>query len=141
MTIRDDLKAQSIAALKAGDKLTRVRLGGVLAKFIEAEKAAGFDGWTDAAQQKIVVSYVKQLKGALEQLGDRPLADDYRGEIELLAPYLPKMLSEAETRAIVEPLAADVRGIGQLMGMVMRGHKGKVDPALVRSIGESLGLK
>ena len=139
--IRDDIKARSIAALKARDSETRSRLGGILARFLEVEKSAGFDGWTDAKQQEIVAKYVKQLTASLEAMKGSKVAEAYAGEIALLAPYLPTLLDEAATRELVAPLAEQARGLGQFMGMVMKSHKGKVDARIVRAIGQELGLK
>ena len=139
--IRDDIKRRSIAALKARDSETRSRLGGVLARFLEIEKSEGFDGWTEQAQQDVVAKYCKQLKASVEAMKGSPVAEGYQAEIDLLAQYLPKMLNESETRALVAPLADGARGLGQFMGMVMKQHRGKVDPAIVRAVGQSLGLK
>ncbi len=138
--VRDELQKRSIEALRARDKVTRAQLSGVLGLFTEQEKAVGFDGWTEESQRALVARYVKSLKGASESMGDHPQAAAYRREIELLAPYLPQLLGEAETRAIVEPLVAECTALGQLMGRVMKDHKGKVDPQLVRSIAQELGL-
>jgi uncharacterized protein YqeY len=64
----------------------------------------------------------------------------FRAEIGLLEPYLPQLLDEAATRELVTPLAEGARNLGMFMGSVMKAHKGKVDPALVRRIGGELGL-
>ncbi len=139
--IREDIKARSIAALKARDSATRSRLGGILARFLEVEKSAGFDGWTESKEQEIVAKYVKQLSASLEAMKGSKVADGYAAEIALLDQYLPKMLDEAATRELVAPLAEQARGLGQFMGLVMKAHKGKVDPRLVRAVGMDLGLK
>ena len=138
--IREQLKAQSIEALKAGDKQTRARLVGVLARFLEEEKSLNFNGFTEQSERALVSSYVKMLKSALEPLGDSALAESYRAEIGLLEPYMPQLLDEAATRVIAVPLAEGARNLGMFMGAVMKSHKGKVDPALVRRIGQELGL-
>jgi len=138
--VRETIQKQSIEALKARDKRTRSLLGGVLAAFIEEEKKEGFSGFTEESERAIVSRYVKQLQGAVDQMGDRPVAQDYRDEIALLSPYMPQLLSEDETRALIAPLAEQARGLGQFMGLVMKDHKGKVDPKLVRAIGQELGL-
>ena len=139
--IREDIKARSIAALKARDSATRSRLGGILARFLEVEKSAGFDGWTESKEQEIVAKYVKQLSASLEAMKGSKVAEAYAAEIGLLDQYLPKMLDEGATRELVAPLAEQARGLGQFMGLVMKEHKGKVDPRLVRAIGMDLGLK
>ncbi len=141
MSIRDDLKSRSIAALKARDKATRTALSGVLALFTEKEKEAKFSGWDDAGEQALVASYVKKLKAALSEMRPGEVADGYRFEIGLLEPYLPKLLNRDETKNLVAPLIGQARSLGQLMGMVMKEHKGKVDAKLVREIAQELGLK
>lgn len=141
MSIRDQLKAQSIAALRARDADTRSRLVGILARFTEVEKERGFAGWSEDKERTMVAAYVKQLRGALDELAGTALAEAYQAEIALLAPFLPQLLDAEATRALVAPLAEQARSIGQFMGLVMRSHKGKVDPALARAIGEELGLK
>ncbi len=141
MSVREEIKARSIAALKARDKDTRARLSGVLGRFTEVEKSGKFDGWTDEKERTVVASYVKALKGAVKDMPGTSLADSYTAEIMLLEPYLPQLLGKEETQKLVEPLIAGCRSIGQLMGMVMKEHKGKVDPSLVRTIAAELGLK
>ena len=138
--IKEQLKALSIKALKEGDKATRARLGGILSEFLSEEKAEGFSGHTEESERKLVARYVKQLEGALGQMGDRPIADDYRAEIALLRPFLPQLMNEAATRDLVAPLAEQAGSLGQFMGLVMKEHKGKVDPKIVRALGQEFGL-
>lgn len=138
--VRDELKARSIAALKARDKETRTLLSGVLAKFLEVEKSGTFTEWTDAAQRELVGKYVKQLKGSLSDLGGTDLGAAYQAEIDLLEPFGPQLLDEAATRAILEALVGKVSGVGPVMGKVMGQYKGKVDPGLVRRLAQELGL-
>lgn len=138
--VRDELKAQSIAALKARDKETRTLLSGVLAKFTEVEKSGTFTEWTEQAQRELVGKYVKQLEGSLKDLAGTELGAKYQAEIDLLDPYLPKLLDEAATRAILEPLVGQVKGVGPVMGRVMGKYKGQVDPGLVRKLAGELGL-
>ena len=138
--VREELKAMSIKALKARDKETRARLSGVLAEFTSAEKDGKFKGWTEEAERTLVAKYVKRLKGSLSELEGTDLGASYAAEIALLEPFTPQLLDEAATRALVEPLVGQVKGIGPLMGRIMKTHRGKVDPALVRRIAEELGI-
>jgi len=139
--IQDELRQRSKEALKARDKDTRLALSSILGRFGEAEKAVKFDGWTEESERALVASHVKGLKQAVDQMKTGAVVEQYRKEIALLEPYLPQLLDEAATRALVEPIAANARALGQFMGMVMKQHKGKVDPVLVRRIGGELGLK
>ena len=138
--IRNDLRRRSREALKARDKETRALLSSILGKFTEREKAARFDGWTEELEQEVVARHVKGLRQGIEQMKTGPVVDGYRTEVALLEPYLPRLLDEAATRELVEPLAGEARGIGQFMGRVMKQYRGQVDPQLVRRIGEELGL-
>ena len=139
--IQDELRLRSREALKAGDKDKRLALSSILGKFGEAEKTARFDGWSEEAERALIASHVKGLKQAVDQMKSGPVVEQYLKEIVLLEPYLPQLLDEAATRALVEPIAANARALGQFIGMVMKEHKGKVDPVLVRRIGGELGLK
>ncbi len=138
--IRDDIRRRSREALKARDRETRGLLTSILGKFTEVEKASRFDGWTEDLEQEVVARHVKGLRQGIEQMKSGPIVDGYHKEIALLEPYLPTLLDEAATRELVTPIAERARNIGQFMGMVMKEHRGKVDPKLVRQIGEELGL-
>lgn len=139
--IREEIKAKSIAALRAGDKSTRSLLSGILGRFSEVEKSAGFSGWTEDGERKVVAAYVKSLKGSIDMMAGSDLAAAYQSEVDLRAPYLPQVLDEAATRALVEGLVPECGGLGQLMGRVMKDHKGKVDGGLVRRLAMEAGLK
>lgn len=139
--VRDELKRLSIEALKRKDTETRTRLSGVLSKYLEEEKSGNHSGWTDESERMVVGRYVKVLEGSLDELGNSPLAAAYRSEIELLRPFLPQLLDEAATRALVVALVPTVKGMGQLMGLIMKDHKGKVDAAIVKKIATELGVK
>jgi uncharacterized protein len=139
--IQDEIRQRSKEALKAGEKDTRLALSSILGRFGETEKSGRFEGWTEEAERGLIATHVKGLKQAVEQMKTGAVVERYRMEIALLEPYLPQLLDEAATRALVEPIAANARALGQFMGLVMKEHKGKVDPVLVRRIGGELGLK
>ena len=138
--VREQLKAMSIAALRARDKETRARLSGVLAEFLSVEKSGSFDGWTEEKERELVGRYAKKLKGSMKELEGTELGASYAAEVALLEPFGPQLLDEAATRALLEPLVGQVSGVGPLMGRVMKTHKGKVDPGLVRRLAQELGI-
>ena len=62
-------------------------------------------------------------------------------EIDYLSPFLPQVLDEDATRALVQETIAqlavsDPKRIGQVMGAIMKAHKGEVEADLVRRIAE-----
>lgn len=138
--VREQLKAMSIAALRARDKETRARLSGVLAEFLSLEKSGKFDGWTEAKEREVVGKYAKRLNSSLKDLAGTDLGASYAAEVALLEPFGPQLMDAAATRALLEPLVGQVQGVGPLMGRVMKTHKGKVDPGLVRQIAKELGI-
>lgn len=139
--LKDTFRDLSNQALKNKDADTRRIMNSIMAKFLEVEKSGTFTGWTESLEQDTIRSYIKSLQKAIEQLGDSPVAQAYQREIAVLSGFMPKLMDEAETRALIEPLVPQCKNMGQLMGMVMKTHKDKIDPALVRKVAMELGLK
>jgi len=118
-------------------------------KSLVAEKrtAPGFvGGVTDELIIGVMGTYSKKLAKTIEEVvaagrGDSPVLETYRFEIELLKGWLPAKLDEDATRAIIRGLISESGlsgpgAAGRLTGMVMKGHKDEVDPALVRKVIE-----
>lgn len=139
--LKDTFREQSNQALKNKDVETRKVMNNIVSKFLEVEKSGTFTGWTEALEQDTVRSYIKSLQKAIEQIKTGPVVEGYQREIDMLATYLPKQMDEAETRALVESLLPNARGMGQLMGLVMKNHRERANPELVKRIATELGLK
>ncbi len=139
--LKEKFKELSNQALREKDTETRKIMNNILAKFLELEKSGTFQAWTPQLEQDTIRSYIKALQKSLEQMKPGPVTESYQREIDVLSSFLPKALSEEETRALVVPLAENAKSIGQLLGAVMKEHRGKVDPEVVRRIGAELGLK
>lgn len=100
----------------------------------------------DEDVRAIVAGYVKQLKKSLpefEKGGEaaREAIEGIRFEIAYLEPFLPQLMDEDATRAVVAEAVEEAghppaRMSGKVIGMVMKTHKGEVDPALVRRLVE-----
>lgn len=116
-------------------------------KHMERRTAAGFKGpLDDALWLDVISSYQKQLRKAREEyagLGERgaeklPQLDF---EIEVCGRFLPKMAGEDEVRAAVKEAIArlgvtDAKQAGKVLGDIMKAHKGKFDPAMVKRLIE-----
>lgn len=140
--LKDEFQAKTREALKARDAETRKIMGNILAKLLEVEKSEGFKGWTPELEADTVRSYIKSLQKSIEAMPGSPMAQAYEAEIAVLQAYLPQMMSLEETLAIAGPYAEKANGkLGPFMGQLLKDHKGKVDAALARKVGESLGLK
>jgi uncharacterized protein len=139
--LMSDLKT----AMKARDKATIAAIRMVRSRIGEKRTAKGAKELDDAAVLAVIQSYTKSLAGAVEDFrkggtpDDDPAIADLYAEIALLQPYLPKLLDEAATAAIVDAVIAahglsGVKAIGRVMGMVMKDHKGEVDAGLVKRL-------
>ncbi len=116
--IRDDIKAAQIAAMKAGDKETRNAVSLIQAavknRDIEARtgKAPEDD---DSLVIEVLQKMVKQRRESIDmyEKGNRPeLAAAEAAEVTVIERFLPQMMDEAETRAAIESIKADLGAVG-----------------------------
>jgi uncharacterized protein YqeY len=139
------MNARLKEAMKARDERVVSVLRMIRAKVMEHQNEATFDGdLSDEVLRSIIAAYVKQLQKALpdcERAGEaaRGTVEHYRFEIEYLSRFLPALYDEATTRDLVAKAmqklgVTDPKKAGQVMGSIMKEHRGKVDAALVRRV-------
>jgi uncharacterized protein YqeY len=151
MTIKEELSAELIDAMKARDARRRDVIRMVEAEVSLARSAQGFQGEVDDdLYRKIIATYAKRMdkaKAEFEQAGERGAAmvEKLGWEVEYLSRWLPKKLDEESTavlvRSTIEELgvAGDPKASGRVIGQIMRTHKDEVDGGLVnRLVAESL---
>jgi len=149
MTIAEQLRTDQIAAMKAKDKVTLNAIRSVQAEIATAKSAPGFKGETDDAfYTKTIATYVKRIsksRAEYDTMGERgeEQAGKLAFEIDYLGQYLPKVLDEDATRALVEATITEI-GVdaetpaGKVIGAVMRSGE-DVDGGLVnRLVNEHL---
>jgi len=131
--LTDDMKA----ALRAGEK---ERLG-VIRLMIAAMKSADMEPGVKGAEIDeagiitVLTRMVKQRRDSIEQYtagGRQDLADKEAAEIVVIEGYLPKMMDDAETRALVAGLiaergAAGPKDMGKVMGALKGRNTGQID--------------
>ncbi len=149
MTIEQQLKQDQIGAMKAKDKTKLNAIRSVQAEIATARSAPGFKGETDDAfYTKTIATYVKRVtksKAEYDSMGDSGAEQSQKlaFEIDYLSQYLPTVLDEDATRALVETTIADIGAdastpAGKVIGAVMRSGD-DVDGALVnRLVNERL---
>ncbi|MET0240885.1 MAG: GatB/YqeY domain-containing protein [Sphingobium sp.] len=130
--IRDDIKAAQIAAMKAGekDRLATIRL--ILAKLkdrdIELRVASSVPD-DDVIVVEVLQKMVKQRRESItmfEQGGRAELAAKEKAEIEVVESFLPRQMSEDETKAAIEAIKAELGATSvKDMGKVMAELKGR----------------
>lgn len=136
--IRDAIKAAQIAAMKAGDTQTRdaTRLieSAVKNRDIEARtgKAPSDD---DALVVEVLQKMVKQRRESIEMFeagGRAELAAKEAAELAVIERFLPAILSEAETSALIETIktevgASTVKDMGRVMAILKERHASSLD--------------
>ena len=146
MGVLEAIGADLKTAMRAGDTLSRDTLRMVLAGLKNKRIELGEDLSEDQALA-VLGSAVKSRKDSATQFddADRPeLAKKERAEIGVIERYLPRQLSEEETRTLVQGLVKELgitksQDLGKLMKAVMAEHRGRVDGKLVqRCAGELL---
>jgi uncharacterized protein YqeY len=130
--LRDDLKQAQITAMKAGDKerLAAVRL--ILAKVKDRDielRTSSKEIDDDALVIEVLQKMVKQRRESIELYekgGREELAAIERGELAVIEEFLPRQMDEAETRAAIESIKAELGAAGlKDMGRVIAELKAR----------------
>ena len=126
MTLKDQIRADLSAAMKARDEVRTATLRMAIAAIGKAE-VAGDEAiqLADDAVLTLLATEIKKRNEAAEmyaQGGRDELATKERAEAEVLAGYLPAAMSDDELAAIVadEVAKVDVTNAGKAMGQVIK---------------------
>jgi len=139
MALLDMINADLKKAMLARDEVTRDTLRMVKSELLMLENPDGL-----AVLSRAVKTRRDSIKSYVEG-GRQDLADKEQAEIEVIERYLPKQLSEEETReavaGIIEELDLSSRkDLGKVMKEVKARYPGQVDGRLASSIaGQLLG--
>src|SRR6187455_2036714 len=131
--LRDDLKQAQITAMKAGDKerLAAVRL--ILAKVKDRDieqRTAAKPMEDEALVIDTLQKMAKQRRESIEMFekgGREELAAIERGELRVIEEFLPQQMDEAETKAAIASLKAELgaeglKDMGRLMAELKARH-------------------
>ncbi|MAS41185.1 MAG: glutamyl-tRNA amidotransferase [Porticoccaceae bacterium] len=136
--MRDKINADLKEAMKAGDKdrvgTLRLINAAIKAADIEA-RPSGKDKITDGDILSVLAKMVKQRRDSIEQYksgGRQDLADKEAAEIAIIEVYLPKQMSEDETKAAIaqvvkETGAESPKDMGKVMGALKAKYTGQMD--------------
>jgi uncharacterized protein YqeY len=145
-TLKAQVHEQMTAALRAGDK---VRLGALrmLAASITNREKEVLHELSDEEVREVASKEVKRRTESIEAFasaGRTELAEKERAEREILEPFAPEQLADAEVDAMIDGAisatgAASMQDMGKVMGAVMASAKGRVDGSVVqRKVRERL---
>ena len=150
MSIKEELAAELKEALRSSDRNRKDVIRAIETEVSRAKAEPGFEGdINDDLYRTVIASYVKKMSKAREEydeMGERgaEMAEKLTFETEYLSRWLPTMLDETATRelvyeAITELSVDSPKRAGQVVGYIMKDHKGEVDGALVnRLVREAL---
>jgi len=136
--LREEINTALKAAMKARNErqVSTLRLVNAAIKNadIEAETAKK-SALSDEDILSLLQKLVKQRQESVEiyeKAGRQELADQERGEIEVIRAYLPQQMSEAEAKAAIaaaikETGAASIKDMGKVMAVLTQAHAGKMD--------------
>ena len=144
--IRDDIKAATITAMKAGEKDRTAALRQISAKIkdrdIEERTAAAPATDDDVLVTSVLQKMAKQRRESVEMYesgGRQELADKEKAELAVIEEFLPQMMDEAATRAAIEAIKADLgastmKDMGAVMGELRTRHGAVLDGKLASGL-------
>jgi uncharacterized protein YqeY len=136
--LRDDIKAATIASMKAGDsaRTGTLRLISAALKNKDIELRTG----TAPADDDVLVADVlskmaKQRRESIDMYvqGNRPeLADAERAELAIIESFMPAQMSADEAKVAIAALVAElgatsVKDMGRVMAAVKERYAGQLD--------------
>lgn len=143
MSLSAQLKADMIAAMKAGEK---EKLGAIRFLSSEIQKAAK-DAQLDEATDEIVTTVLnreaKRRKDAIasfQEGGREDLVAETQAELDVIASYLPEPLTDDELKAIVAEVVKPGDNMGAAIKAVNEKAAGRADGSKVAAlVKEALG--
>lgn len=143
----DQVSKDTVAAMKAKDKVRLEALRNIKKVFIEAKTAPGAnDTLDDAAALKILQKLAKQGNdsAALYKGQNREdLAEAELAQVAVIESYLPKPMSSEEIENAVKDIisqtgASSIKEMGKVMGIASKQLAGKADGKTISEIVKKL---
>ena len=136
--IRDDIKAATITAMKAGEKNRTAALRQISAKIkdrdIEERTATSPITDDDVLVTSVLQKMAKQRRESIEMYDAGG-----RAELAVIEEFLPQMLDEAATKAAIEAIkaetsAATMKDMGTVMAELKARHGAVLDGKLASTL-------
>ena len=143
--IRDDIKAATITAMKAGEKDRTAALRQISAKIKDRdieERTSGKAIPDDELVVSVLQKMAKQRRESIEMYeggGRQELADKEKAELAVIEEFLPRMMDEAETKAAIEAIKAEtgassMKDMGTVMAELKARHGAVLDGKLASGL-------
>ena len=149
MSLKNQIEEKLNQALKAKDKNTYPTLRLVVSAIKDAEIAGRSKGQKEISDSDITTILKKMIKQRNEsceiykKAGRNELLENETKEIEVINAFLPKQLSEDETKTICADVvksvgASSMKDMGKVMGALKSKHSDTLDFSKVSSIIKEL---
>ena len=149
MSLKQQIEDKLNSALKAKDKNTYPTLRLIISAIKDAEiagRSKGVKKITDSDINAILKKMVKQRNESCEvykKAGRDELLESESKEIEIINAFLPKQLSEEETKKICQEIvksvgASSMKDMGKVMGALKAKHADTIDFSKVSLIIKEL---
>ena len=149
MSLKNQIEEKLNQALKAKDKNTYPTLRLVVSAIKDAEIAGRTKGQKEMSDSDITTILKKMIKQRNEscevykKAGRNELLENETKEIEVINAFLPKQLSEEETKKICADIvksvgASSMKDMGKVMGALKSKHSDTLDFSKVSSIIKEL---
>ena len=149
MSLKKQIEDKLNSALKAKDKNTYPTLRLIVSAIKDAEIAGRSKGNKELKDSDIVSLLKKMIKQRNEscevykKAGRNELLESETKEIEVINNFLPKQLSEEETKQICEETikslgASSIKDMGKIMGTLKSKHSDSLDFSKVSIILKGL---
>ena len=138
----EEVRAEMISAMKAGDKESKESLSLLLS----ALKNKAIDKRSDLTEEEetqVILKEIKQTKETLDMTpeGRNDIMEECRNRITVLERFAPKMMAEEEIKTVIASVLSDLeldaptgKDKGKIMKELMPKVKGKADGKLVNKI-------
>ena len=149
MSLKKQIEGKLNEALKAKDKNTYPTLRLIVSAIKDAEIAGRSKGQKEIKDSDIISILKKMIKQRNEscevykKAGRTELLDNETKEINVINNFLPKQLSEEETKKICEEAiksigASSMKDMGKIMGVLKSKHADTLDFSKVSGIIKGL---
>ena len=149
MSLKKQIEQKLNEALKAKDKNIYPTLRLVVSAIKDAEIASRTKDQKEMSDSDLVAILKKMIKQRNEscevykKAGRNELLENETKEIEVISAFLPKQLSEEETKKICEDAikssgASSMKDMGKVMGVLKAKHADTLDFSKVSSIIKKL---
>ena len=131
----DEIKKANISAMKAHDFDYRAAYSMIISRYQTALTSGKGETPTDADVLSMLMKFSKELeeeKQGYLAAGREDSAASTSRQIEAIAAFLPKLMSEEEIRAVIDTL--EDKSIPSVMRHFKANYAGKADMSLVSKI-------